>query len=180
MAEKKKAEEAVEVIENELCPFCNEKKLTLTEAVREVPYFGNCHLFGMDCSGCGYHKADVEPEEKRTPSKYTFEITKEEDMKIRVVKSADATVKIPHIGSIEPGEFSNGYVTNIEGVLNRIKKQVEVLRDTAEEEEDRKKAKNILKKMTRIMWGQENCKFILEDPSGNSAIISEKTVIGKL
>lgn len=180
MAPKEKDSE-VEVIQGEICPFCHEKKLVLREAVREVPFFGNCHLFSMDCDGCGYHKADVEPEEKRNPSKYSFDITSEEDMKVRVVKSADATIKVPHVGSIEPGELSNGYVTNIEGILNRLKKQIEVIKDNAEEEEDvRKKAKNLLKKLTRIMWGQEPVKLVLEDPSGNSAIISEKTVVSKL
>ena len=101
-------------------------------------------------------------------------------MKIRVVKSSNATVKIPHIGSIEPGEAANGYITNIEGILQRMKKQIEVLSDDSEEEEDRKKAKNMLKKLLRVMWGQEKLKLIIEDPSGNSAIISEKAVKSKL
>jgi len=109
-----------------------------------------------------------------------LEISAESDMKIRVIKSSNATVKIPHIGSIESGETSNGYITNVEGVLNRIKKQVEYLRDDAEDEEDKKKAKNVIKKLTRIMWGQEKAKLIIEDPTGNSAIISEKAVKSRL
>jgi zinc finger protein len=101
-------------------------------------------------------------------------------MKIRVVKSSNAIVKIPHVGSIEPGEASNGYITNIEGVLQRMKKMIEVLRDDSEDEEDKKKAKNLLKKLLRVMWGQEKLKIMIEDPSGNSAIISDKAVKGKL
>jgi len=57
-----------------------------------------------------------------------------------------------------------------------MKVQVEQIRDNEEEEEEsRKKAKNLVKKLTRIMWGQDTCKVILEDPSGNSAIISDKS-----
>ena len=95
-------------------------------------------------------------------------------MKVRLVKSAEATVKIPHITTITPGPASQGFVTNIEGVLNRVKYQIETARDTAEDDADKKKAKNLLKKLMKIMWGQEKQKIIIEDPSGNSAIISDK------
>lgn len=167
-----------EQVTGETCPFCHEKKLTLMEARREIPYFGVCFLFSMDCSGCGYHKADVEAEEQHAPAKYTFLLESEEDLKVRVVKSSNATVKIGTVGSIEPGEAANGYVTNIEGLLNRIKRQVEHLKDVAQEEGDEetvKKAKNHLKKLTRALWGQEPMKIVLDDPTGNSAIISPKT-----
>jgi len=42
------------------------------------------------------------------------------------------------------------------------------------------KAKNMLKKILRVMWGQEKLKIIVEDPSGNSAIISDKAVKSSL
>lgn len=170
----------MDVMEGEICPICHEKTLTLTEAEKEVPYFGKVSLFSMDCSNCKYHKADVEALEKHEPCKYTFEITSEQDMKVRVVKSSEATIKIPHITTITPGPASSGYVTNIEGILSRVKKQVEIARDTAEEDEDRKKAKNLVKKLINIMWGKQSQKIILEDPSGNSAIISDKALKEKL
>ena len=169
-----------EVMTGETCPFCLKKTLTLSEADIEVPYFGKCFFFSMDCDSCKYHKADVEAAEQHEPSKFTIEISSEEDMKIRVVKSANATVKIAHIGSIEPGETSNGYITNVEGIFNRIKKQVEYLRDDSDDPAEKKKAKNMLKKINKIIWGQEKAKMTLEDPSGNSAIISEKAIKGTL
>jgi len=173
-------EEKSEGISGEMCPMCKQKTLTLSEAEKEVPYFGKVYLFSMTCSNCKYHKADVECLEKNEPSRYTFEINSEDDMKVRVIKSSEATVKIPHVTTITPGPASNGYITNIEGILSRVKKQVEVARDTAEEQEDRKKAKNLLKKITKIMWGRQNQKIIIEDPSGNSAIISDKAEKSKL
>ena len=134
----------------------------------------------MTCTSCKYHKADVESTEQKEPVKYEFEISGEEDMKVRVVKSSEATVKIPHIVTISPGPSAQGFVTNIEGILNRVKHQIEVAKEAEEDDEYKKKAKNLLKKLMKIMWGQEKQKIIIEDPSGNSAIISEKTVIGKL
>ena len=56
----------------------------------------------------------------------------------------------------------------------------ETARDTAEDNADKKKAKNMLKKIMKIMWGQEKQKIIIEDPSGNSAIISDRAEVGTL
>ena len=162
--------------EQQPCPLCQQKTLILTEREIEVPYFGKVYLFSMTCNNCKYHKADVEATERKEPCKYEFEISSEDDMKIRVVKSSEATVKLPHLATITPGPASQGYVTNIEGILNRVKYQVEAAKEMEEEEEDKKKAKNLLKKITRITWGQEKQKIIIEDPSGNSAIISDKAV----
>ena len=174
-------EDDYDMIEGELCPFCSTKNLILLDMKKEIPFFGTCFIFSMDCKNCGYHKSDIEREQEHDPIRYTIDISSEQDMKIRVVKSSTASIKLPHIGAIEAGPTSNGYVTNVEGVLNRMKVQIEQIRDNDEEEEDsRKKAKNLVKKLTRIMWGQEPCKFILEDPSGNSAIISEKAKSEKM
>lgn len=162
------------------CPVCGKKTLTLTEAETEVPYFGKIFIFSMHCDSCNYHKADIEAESKKDPCKYTFEVASKEDLNVRVVKSAEATVKIPHIGSIEPGTASEGYVTNIEGIIQRIKEQVECLKETEEDEEVKKKAKNLLKKIQKVIWGDEKIKIIIEDPSGNSAIISDKAQKSKL
>ncbi len=166
-----------EVLTGETCPICHEKTLTLMETRREVPYFGMCYLFSMDCSNCTYHKADVESEEEHGPVRFEFTIESEEDLKVRVVKSSNATVKLGALGSIDPGEAANGYVTNIEGLLNRFKNQVEHLKKAAEDDEDdetAQKCKNHLKKLIRIMWGQEPLKITISDPTGNSAIISPK------
>ena len=166
-----------EEIKGELCPFCNKKTLTLSQADREIPYFGVITIFSMSCENedCNYHMSDVEVENGKGPVKQSIEISSEEDMNVRVVKSSSATIKIPHIGSIEPGEGSIGYVSNIEGVLSRIKREVEKIKEATDDEAEKKKAKNIIKKITKIMWGQEKAVMTLIDPSGNSAIISEKT-----
>lgn len=168
------------VIEGQDCPICKAKTLSLTEIEKDIPFFGPCFIFSMSCSSCKYHKADVEAAEQRDPCKITFEISSENDMNVRVVKSSEATIKIPHLMSIESGPSSNGYVTNIEGVLNRMKRTLESSYEAEEEQDNKKKLKNHIKKVTRIMWGRDKAKLIIEDPNGNSAIISDKAVITKL
>ena len=176
---KGKEEEIPEQI-MDTCPMCLEKALVLTERETEVPYFGKVLMFSMTCEKCKYHVSDVEAVNKNEPVRYTFEIQDEKDLNVRIVKSSEATVKIPYITSIEPGPASQGYVSNIEGLLNRVKHQIEVIKETAEDEDDKTKAKNLLKKIYKIKVGQEKQKIIIEDPSGNSAIISDRAIKEKL
>ncbi|MFT7615838.1 MAG: ZPR1-related zinc finger protein [Candidatus Woesearchaeota archaeon] len=173
------ASENVEMIRGELCPFCNEKKLTLMDSEREIPYFGLVNLFSMTCAGCKYHKADVESAEKRDPVKITFPVTCEEDMSVRVVKSASATVKLPRIMTMNSTELSNGYITNVEGVLTRAKKVLEGVRDTTDDNDEAKKAKKLIKKLQDIMWGRDSLTITIEDSTGVSGIISDKAVVSK-
>ena len=101
-------------------------------------------------------------------------------MSIKVVKSGEATVKIPHIITIEPGPASSGYITNVEGLLQRVK---EIIGSSVEAEEDdaaKKKAKNMLKKLTNVMLGRDTLKIIIEDQTGHSTIISEKAQKSRL
>src|SRR3989344_4068654 len=94
----------MELLKDQLCPICNEKKMNLIEDKKEIPFFGNVYLFSMHCDNCHYHKADVEAEEQKEPCKITFTIEKEDDMKIRVVKGGEATVKVPQLRmSVEGG-----------------------------------------------------------------------------
>ncbi|NQU79060.1 ZPR1 zinc finger domain-containing protein [Candidatus Woesearchaeota archaeon] len=169
-----------EQLKGEMCPFCHTTNLALCEEEIEIPYFGKVFLFSMSCTNCKYFKSDVECAEKKSPSKYSLSVESEEDMKIRVVRSSEGTIKIPRIGSLDPGPNAEGFVTNVEGILERFKKQVEHLRNEEEDEAIKKKARNMIKKIGRVMWGQEKIKIIIEDPSGNSAIISEKAEKSKL
>ncbi len=168
-------------LEKQQCPFCKTKNLTLIEEEKEVPYFGKLVIFSMDCSNCHYHKSDVEAEEQKEPTKFTIIVDKEKDMKIRVIKSSNATVKIPQLRmSVTPGPASIGYISNIEGLLDRFIKIIEDKRDETEDPKEKKPAKNLLKKLRKVKFGDIPLKIIIEDPSGNSAIISEKAVVEKL
>lgn len=167
-------------MKNQLCPFCGKKKCTLREEIIEIPYFGRVFVLSMDCSACNTRKSDVEPAERKEPCKFTLEVTSEDDLNIKIVKSGDAMVKIPHIITIEPGPGSEGYVTNVEGLLDRIKK---IIQSAVENEDDpaaKKKGKNSIKKLNKVLVGREKLKIIIEDISGNSAIISDKAQKSKI
>ena len=168
-------------IEKETCPVCLKKTLVLTEDEMDIPYFGKTYIFAMKCSECGYGQSDVEAEEQKDPCRIEFTVENKKDLAVRVVKSSEGSVKIPQLKmSVDPGVASEGYVSNVEGLLERFKKILESERDNADDEDVRKKAKNLLKKLWKIELGEEKVKIIIEDPSGNSAIISEKAIVSRL
>lgn len=171
--------EKPETIEKQQCPMCKTANLTMIQEEVEIPFFGKTFVFSMTCSNCKYHVADVEAAEQKEPIKQTIEINSEEDMNIRVIKSSQAIVKIPNITTITPGPASNGYITNIEGILKRVKHQIEVLAEDIEDDDEKKKARKLIKKLNRVMWEDEKLKITIEDPSGNSAIISDKVETSK-
>ena len=167
-------------LKNQPCPFCSKKTLTLIEDEKEIPYFGKCFLMSMTCTSCKYHQADIEVADNKGPINYTFTIKNKKDLNVRVIKSSQATVKIPQLRmSVTPGAGSIGYISNIEGLLNRFKAIIESQRDNSEEPSERKAAKNLLKKLWKVELGEQELKIVIEDPSGNSAIVSDKAEVKK-
>ena len=158
-----------------------EKKLVLTEETKDIPYFGKTYIFSMICGGCGFHKNDVEAAEQKEPCKITFQVENEKDLSVRVVKSSEASVNIPQLKAhMTPGPASEGFISNIEGVIDKFKNIIEDQRDLSEDDDEKKTAKNLLKKIWKVKCGDIPVDIIIEDSSGNSAIISEKAKIEKL
>ena len=171
----------MEKIENEPCPMCQNKSLTLIEDEQDIPYFGKVFLMSMICSSCSYRVADVEAADPKEPCKVEFTVENVKDLNVRVVRSSEASIKIPQMKmSMDPGVGAEGFVSNVESVLQRFKKVLEAERDAADGDDVRKKAKNLLKRLWKVECGDEPLKIVIEDPTGNSGIISEKAVISKL
>ena len=171
----------MEQIKNQPCPLCHADKLTLSEQDYDIPHFGKCYLLSMTCENCNYKSSDIESEEQKDPVKYIIEINNKKDLNIKVIKSGTASIKIPALKmSVDPGPASEGYISNIEGVLKRFKDIIEKERDSTDDDEIRKNAKNLLKKLWKVELGEMPIKIIIEDPSGNSAVLDKKAVMEKL
>ena len=165
-------------LENEKCPVCMKSTLTLIEDEKEVPYFGKIFIFSMNCSNCNYNMADVEAEQPRPPVKITFTIEAEKDLSARVIKSSVATIKIPQLRmESSPGAVADGYVSNVEGLLARFEEVLKDQQENAEDDADKKTAKNLLKKIRKVKFGDIPLKIIIEDPTGNSMIIDKKAIV---
>lgn len=131
----------------------------------------------MKCKSCGYRSVDVYPTIEQEPNKQELLVTSESDLKTRVVKSSKAIIRIPELGiEIIPGAASQGYITNVEGVLDRVEA---VLHDMMKWKKPG--AKHMLERIHTIRDKvSEAFTLIIEDPSGCSLIISNKTKRFKL
>lgn len=163
-----------------VCPVCGKKRMKIILVESEVPYFGKILISSSKCESCGFKFNDVFSVESKEPLEYRIRVTEEEDLMVRVIKSSSATVIIPELGlKIEPGPLSQGYVSNVEGVLRKVeevfKGQYNVLKGKKKE-----KMKGLIEKLERMIEGLEEFSLIIKDPLGNSAIVSKKARKRKL
>jgi len=62
---------------------------------------------------------------QRSPVHYEMKVKSVEDLDARVVRSTSGTIRIPELGiDIEPGAASESFVSNIEGVIERVEEDI--------------------------------------------------------
>jgi zinc finger protein len=157
------------------CPSCN-TEIEYLYKTENIPYFSDILIISAICPECGYKFVDTQLIKHGDPARHTVAITTPEDMSIRVIRSMGATIEIPEIGvHISPGPTCQGFVSNVEGVLDRIE---QVLMGAFQwgTEQEKENATKLLADIARIKCGTFPVTLILEDPDGNSQIISDKAV----
>ena len=118
--------------------------------------------------------------EHNDPARYTLKISKE-TLSVRVVRSQSATVTIPELGfKVEPGPKSEGYVTNVEGILTRFEGAIKKALQLFEDEESQKNAKNTLAEIQELIKGNGSATLIIDDPFGQSNIVSDDVEISEI
>lgn len=157
------------------CPYCN-TEIEYLYKTENIPYFSDILIISAVCSSCGYRYVDTQLLKHGEPARYTFAVRTEGDLDVRVVRSMSASIEIPEMGvRIDPGPACQGFVSNVEGVLDRIEQVVKgALRwGTPEEKEN---AALLIADIARVKAGLYPITLILEDTSGNSAIIADTVV----
>ncbi len=161
------------------CPMCG-IKLTFRWQTDDIPYFGEVMHLGMSCQ-CGFKHADTLILSERDPVRYELKVSSPDDINARVVRSTSGTIRVPELGvDIEPGLQSESFVTNIEGILDRIENIVQMNKKWAEDESQLIRIDEILRTIRDVKSGRTHITVIIEDPVGNSAIISERATRRKL
>jgi len=157
------------------CPGCGHSPVIYTMTQTDVAFFGPMAETLLLCPKCGFKHTDTILLEQKEPARFTLAVTEEADMAIRVVRSASCTVRIPEFGvAVEPGPLAESYVSNVEGVLKRVERIVDYLRRDAENPKARRRAETLLERMRDLKEGKGKATLILEDPFGNSLIVSDK------
>ena len=160
------------------CPACSvEGKAKSIMKELEIPHFGKVLETSIQCPECGFKHSDIIALEQKDPAKYVLEINKN-TLTVRVVRSQSATVSIPEIGiKVEPGPKSEGYVTNVEGILNRFEDAVKKALNLFDDMESQKNAKNTLSQIQELKKGNGTATLIIQDPFGQSNIVSDNVKI---
>ena len=155
------------------CPMCKSRVNTHFETL-DIPHFGELLLFSLICHNCGYKKNDLFNVYEKEPKRHIFNFKDKSDLNVKVVKSGSCTIRIPEFGTIiEPGAEAEGYITNIEGIIYRIKDILISIEKDYDEEETLTNIQELKSKIKKTLEGSFNFTLILEDPSGNSTILSE-------
>jgi zinc finger protein len=156
------------------CPCCN-TDIDYLYKTENIPYFSDILIISAICPGCGYKFIDTQLLKHGEPARYTVAVESEADLAIRVVRSMSASIEIPELGvRIDPGPQCQGFVSNVEGVLDRIEEVVKgALRWGNEVEKENAAA--LLADIVRVKAGTFPVTLMLEDPNGNSGIIAENT-----
>ena len=143
----------------------------------EIPHFGKVMETTIQCPSCGFKHSDIIALEQNDPAKYVLEINKN-SLSVRVVRSQSATVIIPEVGvKVEPGPKSEGYVTNVEGILTRFESAVKKALNLFDDDESQKNAKKTLSEIQELKKGNGKATLIILDPFGQSNIVSENVEI---
>ncbi|HPJ30931.1 MAG TPA: ZPR1 zinc finger domain-containing protein [Methanothrix sp.] len=165
------------------CPICN-AEITFDWETKDIPHFGEAMIIAGVCGCCGFKISDTILLSQGEPVRYTITIEEPEDLNARVIRSTSGTIRIPELGiDVEPGPASEAYISNVEGVLSKVKGIVSFATKSARDsgvEENALRGECILERIERAMEGEGPLTVILEDPLGNSAIVSEKAVSTKL
>ena len=163
---------------NASCPICSVEMQFNWETVN-IPHFGEAMVIAGVCD-CGFRHNDTILLTQKEPVRFTLQLTSVEDLDARVIRSSSGTLRIPELGvDIEPGFASDSYVSNVEGVLERIEGVVSFATRSAREAENLesvRRGEDILDKIKLARNGRFPLTLIIEDPLGNSAINYEKAV----
>lgn len=158
------------------CPLCHDD-LVIKWKSDNIPFFGEVMYITALCE-CSFRFADTIILTQRKPVRYEMMIDTVDDLNARVIRSTSGTIRIPELGiDVEPGTASESYVTNIEGVLDRIQNVVAMASKWVKDDEKKHALSlEILNKLDNAKLGKQKLNIIIEDPLGNSAIISNKAV----
>ncbi|KAL8712974.1 MAG: hypothetical protein Q9220_002834 [cf. Caloplaca sp. 1 TL-2023] len=160
----------VETIES-LCMNCEENgetRLLLTK----IPFFREITIMSFSCDHCGYSNTDVQSagQIQERGARFTLKATGPDDLERQIVKSDIAICRIEDLDITTP---CKGQLTNIEGILCDVLRDLEAGQRTRKKEDPElyKKMDAIIQPLLKMSLNQ-NFPFTvtLDDPSGNSWI----------
>tara|TARA_B100001564_G_scaffold341935_1_gene337126 strand:- start:375 stop:1007 length:633 start_codon:yes stop_codon:yes gene_type:complete len=175
------------------CPICHiSGQVSMIAHIDEIPYFGEHTQVTVMCQKCGWKQTDFIPAEGKKAGCWSLKLTSESKLTVRVVRSSSCTIRIPELDlHVNPGSSSTGFVSNVEGVLNRFLEVINIVRrdlnndlESVLSEHETNKLNEInsqIKKLDELILRIKNAGsndteiFTLEllDPHGHSMILDD-------
>ena len=156
------------------CPQCLvEDALMMLSMSSEIPYFGEHTQITVICESCGWKHTDFIPSDGEKPGYSSLIVDNQEKCSARVVRSSSCTIRIPELDlEVSPGGSSSGFVSNIEGVINRFEDAVgSIIRGNADDETAVEASLELLEGLRKMKDGGSHFLIELLDPRGRSQII---------
>lgn len=158
------------------CPICfSEEGLTMIAHTSEIPYFGEHTQLTILCPSCGWKHTDFIPAEGKKPGAWSLEIEGSKMLSVRIIRSSSCTIRIEKLGlEVDPGGATTGYVSNVEGVLNRFEGAIQLMYRQSislQEQDIIDKCESLLEKINLVKSGDMAVEIILLDPMGHSQIL---------
>ncbi|HJM54999.1 MAG TPA: ZPR1 zinc finger domain-containing protein [Poseidonia sp.] len=176
------------------CPICAASgNVKMIAHVDEIPYFGEHTQVTVQCHDCGWRQTDFIPAEGKKPGACSLLIDSPELLTTRVVRSSSCTVRLPELDlQVNPGSNSTGYVSNIEGVLNRFVDIINLVKSGHEKEftntQITERKEEIMSELAILNTMLEKIESLKEppirepitiellDPHGHSMILNPQTI----
>ncbi len=160
------------------CPDCG-KEMNYIYDTENIPYFSEILLISGVCS-CGFKVVDTSVLQDHEPSCWEMRVETQADLNARVVRSMQGEIDIPEFGiNIRPGPSCFGFVSNIEGILDRARDAIRTALFSCEGDEIHQ-ATQLLADIEKARNSEITFTVIITDPSGNSGIVSSKAKKTKL
>jgi zinc finger protein len=154
------------------CPSCN-TEIEYLYQTENIPFFSDILIISAICPSCGFRYVDTQLLKSSEPVRYEMPVTTRDDLDIRVVRSTTSLIEIPELGvRIDPGPACQGFISNVDGVLDRVEQVVKGALAWGNEAE-KENACAILTDIALVRAGTFPITIILQDPLGNSALISD-------
>jgi len=160
------------------CPDCG-KDIEYIYDTENIPYFSDILLISGVCD-CGFRIVDTMILNDHEPSRWEIKVETPEDLDARVVRSMQGEIDIPEFGiNIRPGPSCFGFVSNIEGILERAEDAVKRAAISCEGDEICRAAE-LQEEIAKARKSEIPFTVVITDPSGNSGIVSSKAKKTKL
>ena len=158
------------------CVVCTHQGLAMLAHTEEIAYFGEHTQVTLPCPGCGWRQTDFIPAEAREGNCQSFLIRSAEDLSVRVIRGSACTVRLLELDlEVRPGSHSTGYVSNIEGVLNRFQEVIDMVARQAVEEGEMDAITELAQltaAMQEIRDGEREVTLQMLDPCGHSMVLA--------